>query len=359
MVNNVLFVDDEVHILKAIKRGLYKETYNKFFATSGSEALEILEKEDIHVIVTDMKMPKMNGLELLTIVKEKYPKIIKIILSGYTQLQQIIVTINKIDIYKFITKPWDIEVEFKEVIQSAIDLYNTREENDHLRQSLAMKNELYQKMLKSNNEKLMLIKNDFSFLSTVNKDMADYIYRLAEKMGDNQLTMDRFHQELNFIFYLMGESIKFMPSTLNEFNRYILLDRLTGFIKNNTTQGTLPNKLTITTTVEDHTYRGDYNILLFGIKSFLKFYFQLGTYDTYSLVLSERGSVENEIIELVFLLKSADNHVVNDQIRIETMKKIFQQLFMAYRGSISLETKDEEHLVLIKFPVQIIIDRGE
>ncbi len=58
---NVLFVDDELQVLKAIKRGVHLEKYNKFFATSGEEALEIIENEEVAMIITDMKMPKWMG----------------------------------------------------------------------------------------------------------------------------------------------------------------------------------------------------------------------------------------------------------------------------------------------------------
>ena len=71
----VLFVDDEERVLSCLKGGLLGEPYKTLFAKSGKEALEILEKNEVHVIVTDMRMPEMSGLELLRAVKEKYPHI--------------------------------------------------------------------------------------------------------------------------------------------------------------------------------------------------------------------------------------------------------------------------------------------
>ena len=67
----VLFVDDEVNVLSSLKRGLYKEDYRCMFAESAGEALKIMEEHKIAVIVTDMKMPGMDGLALLRILKEK------------------------------------------------------------------------------------------------------------------------------------------------------------------------------------------------------------------------------------------------------------------------------------------------
>jgi DNA-binding NtrC family response regulator len=73
MEEAVLFVDDEVNILNSLRRGLIDVDYKCFFASSGKEALEIMKENLISVIVTDMRMPEMDGLTLLKEVKEKYP----------------------------------------------------------------------------------------------------------------------------------------------------------------------------------------------------------------------------------------------------------------------------------------------
>ncbi len=119
----VLFVDDEEKILNSLKRGLLDEPYNSLFANSGEEALEILKENDVHVLVTDMRMPEMSGLELLKIVKEDYPHIVRVVLSGYTQITTLLTAINQGEIYKYITKPWKLEGEFKPAIREAIDYY--------------------------------------------------------------------------------------------------------------------------------------------------------------------------------------------------------------------------------------------
>ena len=120
----VLFVDDEEQILKSLKRGLLDEPYKKLFANSGKEAIEILDKEEVDVIVTDMRMPEMNGLELLKIVKVKYPDIIRMVLSGYTQVTTLLTAINQGEIFKYITKPWKLEEEFKPAVREAVDYHN-------------------------------------------------------------------------------------------------------------------------------------------------------------------------------------------------------------------------------------------
>ncbi len=122
----VLFVDDEEKLLKSLERGLLDEPYDTLFANSGKEALEILEHNEVHVLVTDMRMPEMGGLELLKIVKEQYPHIIRMVLSGYTQVTTLLTAINQGEIYKYITKPWKLEEEFKPSIREAIEFYETK-----------------------------------------------------------------------------------------------------------------------------------------------------------------------------------------------------------------------------------------
>jgi two-component system response regulator HupR/HoxA len=122
----VLFVDDEERLLSSLRRGLLDEPYNTRFANSGKEALEILEHNRVHVFVTDMRMPEMGGLELLKIVKEQYPHIVRMVLSGYTQVTTLLTAINQGEIYKFITKPWKLEEEFKPAIREAIVYYEAK-----------------------------------------------------------------------------------------------------------------------------------------------------------------------------------------------------------------------------------------
>jgi CheY-like chemotaxis protein len=156
MVRNyeVLFVDDELNVLSALKRGLKEEEYTCHFASSAKEALKIMEKKNIAVIVTDMRMPEMNGLSLLKEIKEKWPQTVRVVLSGYTQLSQMLTTINQAYVYKFIAKPWKMEEEFIFVIRDALDYYKLIKENEQNKVALENKNRAYQNILKSIESKI-------------------------------------------------------------------------------------------------------------------------------------------------------------------------------------------------------------
>lgn len=132
----VLCVDDEEKLLRSLKRGLMDEPYKSLFANSGKEALDILKENEVHVLVTDMRMPEMGGLELLRIVKKEYPNIIRMVLSGYTQITTLLTAINQGEVYKFITKPWKLEEEFKPSVRQAIEYFDLHVERDRLAEEL-------------------------------------------------------------------------------------------------------------------------------------------------------------------------------------------------------------------------------
>ena len=127
-MRTVLFVDDDEIILRSIKRGFLEEQYNQLFAKSGQEALEILQEEEAHVIVTDMRMPGMDGIELLKIVREMYPHMVKIVLSGYTDMSVFQTEFNEGEIFRFVCKPWKLEEDFKKVVQQALEHYDLQNE---------------------------------------------------------------------------------------------------------------------------------------------------------------------------------------------------------------------------------------
>ncbi len=120
----VLFVDDEERVLNSLRRSLLDEPYETLFANSGSQALEILEQEEVHVIVSDLCMPEMGGLELLRIVKDGYPHIIRLVLSGNTDRELLLSAINQGEISRFIPKPWESNEEFKTIVRQAIEYYD-------------------------------------------------------------------------------------------------------------------------------------------------------------------------------------------------------------------------------------------
>ena len=131
----VLFVDDDEAILRSLERGLLDESYDKLFAKSSKEALEILKRKKVHVIVTDMCMPEMTGLELLRTIRKEYPNIIGIVLTGYeldTELQN---AVAQGELFWLIPKPlWKLGGKFERLIRRALNRSNLQNECNTVRQ---------------------------------------------------------------------------------------------------------------------------------------------------------------------------------------------------------------------------------
>ena len=105
----LLFVDDEANVLNALSRIFLDENYTILTASSAQKALEILERQPVQLIVSDHRMPGMTGGELLKLVREKYPDTIRIMLTGYADVNSIMGAVKDGAVYKFITKPWNDE----------------------------------------------------------------------------------------------------------------------------------------------------------------------------------------------------------------------------------------------------------
>ncbi len=175
--HKLLIVDDEKEILRSLTL-TFTENHEVFTASSGAEALEIIKQQDIALIITDQRMPQMTGVELLEKVIQINPRIIRIILTGYTDTPALIQAINQGRIYQYITKPWERQ-ELQLIVQRALETYELEVENRRLL-----------KELQAANERLRV---ENAFLKTeVNKDL-----QCAEIVGSSptmQHVFERVHR---------------------------------------------------------------------------------------------------------------------------------------------------------------------
>jgi EAL domain-containing protein (putative c-di-GMP-specific phosphodiesterase class I)/ActR/RegA family two-component response regulator len=130
----LLLVDDEPNILNAIKRLLRREGYRILCAESAAQGLDLLATHRVHVVISDQRMPVMTGTEFLTRVKDLYPDTVRLVLSGYSELESLTDAINKGAIYRYISKPWEDD-KFKQDVTQAFRYYRERNPastlNDH------------------------------------------------------------------------------------------------------------------------------------------------------------------------------------------------------------------------------------
>ncbi len=136
----ILCVDDEKQILSALKRLLRRERFDLFTATSGEEGLEIMASQNIHLVISDHRMPEMSGISFLAKVREAFPDAIRILLTGYTEIDSIKASINEGHVYKFLLKPWNDD-NLKQEIRKALERYDLIQANRALHLMVAQKNE--------------------------------------------------------------------------------------------------------------------------------------------------------------------------------------------------------------------------
>ncbi len=140
----ILFIDDEKEILSSIKRQFRKIKYEITTCASGKQALELLSNEEYPIVISDERMPDINGLELMKMIKEQHPDTIRIILSGYADSQTIIEAINQGEIFRFISKPWELE----ELLKNIAEAEAKWEANQH--------NKLFMKQIIEENKRLKM-----------------------------------------------------------------------------------------------------------------------------------------------------------------------------------------------------------
>lgn len=142
----ILYVDDEENNLNSFKAA-FRRDYEVTVAKSGYDAIDILKENKFDIIITDQRMPQMTGVEFLSSIISENPEPIRMLLTGYADIQAVIDAINKGQIYQYITKPWD-EQQMRVIISNAYEIYSLRKENRELLKSLIRANEQLEFLLR-------------------------------------------------------------------------------------------------------------------------------------------------------------------------------------------------------------------
>lgn len=142
----ILYVDDEANNLSAFNAN-FRRDFTLYTAESGAEGLEIFKNEDLNIILTDQRMPKMTGIEFLEEVQKIDPEPIRILITGFTDINAVIDAINKGQVYRYLNKPWHYD-DLKSTILAAYEVYSLRRENKELLEKLARANEQLEFLLR-------------------------------------------------------------------------------------------------------------------------------------------------------------------------------------------------------------------
>jgi response regulator RpfG family c-di-GMP phosphodiesterase len=143
---HILYIDDEIHNLNAFKAS-FRRLFTVFTAVSAEDAVKVLEKEEVHVIISDQRMPRVTGIEFFESILDKYPEPIRMLLTGYADINAVIDAINKGQVYKYFSKPWNDE-DLRHNIEKAFEVYALRKENKELTAKLLDVNEKLEFLLR-------------------------------------------------------------------------------------------------------------------------------------------------------------------------------------------------------------------
>ncbi len=142
-VYTILCVDDEVNILATLRRLLKRRGYEVLTAESGAAGLQILQETPVHLVISDMRMPEMDGAAFLHTVRQQWPDTVRLLLTGFADIPSIINAINNGEIYRYITKPWD-EAELLLTVRRALERIALEQDKRRLQLQVQQQNETLQ-----------------------------------------------------------------------------------------------------------------------------------------------------------------------------------------------------------------------
>lgn len=195
--HSLLIIDDEPDVIKALTR-LFRREYNVFSSTDAEEGLEIMEKEKIQVIISDQRMPGITGVEFFSKIKVKYPDAVKLILTGYSDIEAVKDAINKGQVFRYVTKPWD-PYELENIIKEAFDKSDLIAKNRELMISLQEANENLEAKVKERTRELESLNIKLSELNLEkNKYIGMVTHDLRSPIGTAQsfssLLLDDYYE---------------------------------------------------------------------------------------------------------------------------------------------------------------------
>lgn len=143
---NVLYLDDELENLRSFDAS-FRKFFNIYTATSVAQAEEIIQNNEIHVAISDQKMPGITGVEFFESLVSKYPDVMRVLMTAYSDLDILVDAINKGQVYRYFAKPWNRE-EIVSTVYGAYKIYKDRKEARRINEQLKETNEQLEFMLR-------------------------------------------------------------------------------------------------------------------------------------------------------------------------------------------------------------------
>lgn len=189
---SVLVLDDEVNILTALKRAFITEPYDLFTTDDPDDALNFILKNNIKVVISDQRMAKISGVDFFRQVKSAKPEVVRILFTGFADMQAAEDAINKGEVYRFVNKPWN-EDELKAIVRDALRHFDLALENKKLFQLTHEQNE---ELMRANEQLRGLYQKQLELTSTVSHELRtpltaikaaiDYVSMDISELSDDQ-----------------------------------------------------------------------------------------------------------------------------------------------------------------------------
>ncbi len=212
MKHSILCVDDELDNVEALER-LFRKKYQVYKATSGEDALKILAQHPVTVIISDQRMPNMTGVEFLTKSTQIQSDAIRILLTGYTDINSVIAAINSGQIYRYVTKPWD-SVDLENAIDKAVERFVVGAELKEKNKALETANEQLKSLDKAKSDFMMLVNHELKTPLTAIMSFSDLL-KETKLDPDQTKFLSRIQSATSRLETLVNDVLDFLSAESN------------------------------------------------------------------------------------------------------------------------------------------------
>ncbi len=318
--HTILCVDDEIDNVEALER-LFRKKYTVLKATSGQQALQLLDEHpgEVALIITDQRMPEMNGVDFLQKTLENYPDTVRILLTGYTDLESVIAAVNEGQIYRYLTKPWD-PVDLSNTVDHAVDRFFVGRELQKKNQDLESALLELQTLDLAKSNFMILINHE---LKTPLTAILSFLSLLIEtKLNEEQqLYVDRIQQNTDRLKSLVDDVLLLVRAELNQLSLAIQETSSASFLpelKLETKELLMKKKQTLKENFQEGTFRADARLLGQVVDRLINNSAKFGTEKSEILI-------ESQQVESKFRISVTN---IGSHIPEKVIEKIFSPFFI-------------------------------
>lgn len=366
MKHTILCVDDEIDNVEALER-LFRKKYNVLKATSGAEALEVLRShgQPVSLIITDQRMPEMTGVEFLQKTIEQFPDTVRILLTGYTDIESVIEAVNNGQIFRYLTKPWD-PIDLGNTVDRAIEKYSLRTELHQKNFELARALEELQSLDKAKSNFMLLINHE---LKTPLTSILNFLSLLQEssQSEDQAMYTDRIQRAAIRLKILIDDVLLIVKSetgqlhprmaqgVINQYDTWMHSDIRLQLQKRNMKVQDRMQALPIEadlSLIKQVIQRLVHNAAKFGMESSEVFIENMVIGKKIRFIVHNKGpQIPSKVIEKIYQPFYIDEDIMHHSTGMGLGLTICQAILHAH-GS-ALELKNTDHGVMVYFDLRL------